>query len=222
MKITINSYALLLMIAVLPGCFKKGKKACTPHNNNQSKVTIPFSQSNKGDIDKEMTQIDSFFDEESGELQDVVSSNNSAHDSLHDSVAWLQNASPVESAKFETVYFDFDKKDIKTNQVAKIDANAKEVKNILHDAAKNGVEATVVVEGHSCPLTKCESYNIALSENRAAVVGQEFEKRGIPANALKIVGRGAEVPALVDGKPVTGSKADLSVHRRVELHVVNA
>lgn len=221
MKTNINSYALLLMIAVLPGCFKKCKKACVLNNSNENKVTIPFSQRKNIDTDKEVVQIDSFFDEESGELQDVASKN-VANDSLHDSVAWLQNTNSVESAKLETIYFDFDKKDIKANQVAVVETNAKEVKNILTNAAKNGVEATVVVEGHSCPLTKCESYNIALSEERAAVVGKEFEKKGIPANTLKIVGRGAEVPVIVDGKPVTGSKEDLSVHRRVEFHVVNA
>lgn len=220
MKIVINGL-MVILIATLPGCLrKKCNKSCPATTKMESKVTIPFSRSTGG-TEKEMGPVDSFFDEDDDTMQqlikqdDVLTQNNEATNTA----GWLeQDAQP-----FELIYFDFDKRDIRTDQKGAVEKNAHHVKTLLAEAAHQGTRKTVVVEGHACPITKSGSYNMACSEERAATVAKVFEEQGVPPYAMKVVGRGSEVPALVDGKPVTGStKEQLAPNRRVELHIINA
>jgi len=45
---------------------------------------------------------------------------------------------------------------------------------------------------------------------------------GVARNSVKIVGRGQEVPAVVSGKIVTGSRDQQALNRRDEIRVIVA
>jgi outer membrane protein OmpA-like peptidoglycan-associated protein len=47
-----------------------------------------------------------------------------------------------------------------------------------------------------------------------------LSKEGVPAANMKIVGRGNEVSAVINGKAVTGSREEQWQNRRDELHIV--
>ncbi len=218
--------ALLIAIAGLPGCCFRRCKPVAKAPETEKTVKIPFNTKKTYNTDKDISQVDGFFDEEAGEIVDiketVISESTVKGDALRDTTAWLEQSS-VTTAQLKPIYFDFDKTEIRADQKAQVAANAKEVHSIVTEETKKGNNPKVVVEGHADKLTKCDAYNFGVSEERAVKVAGALETEGIPAQSIKVVGRGSDVPALVDGKPVTGkTKEALAPNRRVELHIVNA
>lgn len=204
--------AIVLLIS-LPGCWgKKKKKAETPKRTTAS-IDIPTNDT---------TALRSFFDEEVGEF--VMSDEDAKNfDSVDQKVAeaneyaWIDKEGSADSA-FKRVHFGFDKYVISNDQRDIVEADIEVAKDILD---KNP-EAVIVVEGHACSSAGSAIYNFALGEKRGKVVNDSLVASGVDANRLKIVSRGMEVPLIVDGKPLTGSREQQALNRRVEFLVVNA
>lgn len=127
-----------------------------------------------------------------------------------------------EDGSLKTVYFEFDKSGIESNQKDALKKDAEFVKNALKEAKNSNLKATVVVEGHACSSAGSPAYNLILSETRARHVADELIDMGVSADAVKVVGRGQEAPAIVDGKPVVGGRSEQAPNRRAEIRVIYA
>ena len=117
-----------------------------------------------------------------------------------------QKASAVEM-NLETVYFDFDKSDIR-----------QDAKDVLYKNAeillKSKKEAKIKIEGH-CDERGSAEYNLALGERRAKSALQYLLTLGVPAERLSTISYGKEKPA-VDGH----DEASWAKNRRAEFAIV--
>jgi peptidoglycan-associated lipoprotein len=84
------------------------------------------------------------------------------------------------------VFFDFDRSEIRDADRATITKNA--------DALKRFDFLRVTVEGH-CDERGTVEYNLALGERRARAAFDYLVSLGVPADRLKLVSYGKEVPA---------------------------
>ena len=119
----------------------------------------------------------------------------------------------------KVVYFDLGKADIRNDRESDMVADVQQLKEMLAQADKSGLDATLVVEGHSCHSCGTAAYNLALSETRASQVADKVAAMGISKDRIKVVGRGQEMLALVNGKQCTGSREEQAPNRRVEMRV---
>lgn len=121
---------------------------------------------------------------------------------------------------FKNIYFTFDGKGIKEDQVEALAENIQTAKACIE--SNRAYNPTLIIEGHACSSAGREAYNMAISEVRAKQVYQACLDAGIPANCMKIVGRGQEIPAVIDGMPVAGDRLAQAPNRRCEMHVIYA
>lgn len=100
------------------------------------------------------------------------------------------------------INFDFDKSDIRPDQVSKLDR----VVNTL----KSNQDVRVRIEGHA-DSTGPEAYNMSLSLRRAESVRKYLVGKGIAITRLSVVGKG-------EGEPLVSNatRAGRAVNRRVE------
>lgn len=127
---------------------------------------------------------------------------------LDDSWAWqeLDEEQPT-----EVIHFDYDHADIRKDQEQLVRYDARLAKLACEDGA------TIVIEGHSCLITRSQIYNQALSQRRADTIKREFVRLGVPAKCLKAVGRGTSmVITRADGKQAQAP------NRRVEVKFIYA
>lgn len=192
--------SLLVIILVLAGCGKKKKLISQQAHNNQdngkvTRISLPTAN----------TDMDAFFDESVFEF-DVTDDN---------VYTWAKVA---EQDGYKPVYFDFDHHEIRTNQKDQLARIAKQVKKELgrHKNRSN----TVVIEGHACHAAGSSVYNLAKSEKRAKSVYDFLVASGIPRDRIKVVGRGKEIPAVIQGKIVSGSRQEQWPNRRTEIRIV--
>lgn len=102
-----------------------------------------------------------------------------------------------------TVYFDFDKSDIKPEARDIIEAHAKYLSE--HPTTH------IVIEGH-CDERGTREYNLGLGERRAKAVKQVMTLLGVSGSQLEVVSYGEERPAAM------GHDEDAwALNRRVEL-----
>jgi peptidoglycan-associated lipoprotein len=87
------------------------------------------------------------------------------------------------------VYFEFDKSDIRETEQATLAKNAETLKKF--DFLK------VTVEGH-CDERGTVEYNLALGERRARAAYDYLVSLGVPAERLRTVSYGKEVPVCMD------------------------
>ena len=85
----------------------------------------------------------------------------------------------------QTVYFDFDKDNIKPGEVSKIEAVAARMKEFPGKAVR--------VEGH-CDERGTEEYNRALGERRALSIREYLVKSGFPADLIDTRSYGEDKP----------------------------
>lgn len=106
----------------------------------------------------------------------------------------------------QTVYFDFDKSDIKSSEREKLKA-AKEYldKNPAH---------RLVLEGH-CDWRGTSEYNLSLGDRRANAVKKYLQSLGVAADKLETLSKGS-LEAAKNADDATRAK-----DRRVDLIVVN-
>jgi peptidoglycan-associated lipoprotein len=90
-------------------------------------------------------------------------------------------------AGFQTVYFDYDRAEIREDARPALRSNA--------DKLNAGNLGTVTVEGH-CDERGSTEYNLALGERRANAVKRYLVDLGVPSNNLRTVSFGEERPAV--------------------------
>lgn len=108
-----------------------------------------------------------------------------------------------ETVIFRSIYFDFDKYNIKREFVPVLDEGVA--------IAQSKPEAQVVLEGHTDSIGSVP-YNQGLSERRANSVKQFFVQRGVDASRIQAIGYGKLHPRY-DNKTAEGRK----MNRRVEI-----
>lgn len=112
-----------------------------------------------------------------------------------------------EAIVLETVYFDFDKSDLR--QDAR-DALSKNSEALLKKIA----DAKVQIAGH-CDERGSDEYNLALGDRRAKSVAQYLTTLGVKADRISTISYGKEKPA-VEGN----NEAAWSKNRRAEFVIV--
>jgi outer membrane protein OmpA-like peptidoglycan-associated protein len=115
---------------------------------------------------------------------------------------------------FKTVQFDLNKNSVRSDQKSIIQKDIESAKVAVDQGKK------IVVQGHCCQLG-APSFNMALSEKRAKVIKDEMIKNGIPAENIKTIGMGQEMPLVWSDKTSKLEKInELAPNRRAEI-VVN-
>ncbi len=230
-----KGYCCLLAAGLicLSSCKKKEPakpKKAKQQTNMRSQVDIPLAD--EANQVKEDDSVRSFFDQDIGEFvalsQDEntinISENETASEMQNaynsDDFAWVQEDTQKEQTEYKTVYFDYNSNKVRTDQQSAVATNSSETKKFLKEAKDESIAPTIVIEGHSCHSAGSAAYNLALSEKRAKSVADELIAAGVSQDRVKIIGRGQEVPAMVDGKVVSGSKEEQWANRRVEVHVI--
>jgi len=90
---------------------------------------------------------------------------------------------------FETVYFDFDSYEIRSDARPALRENADAI------SAGAGGAARITVEGH-CDERGSTEYNLALGERRANAVKRYLVDLGVPSSRLRTVSFGEDRPAV--------------------------
>jgi len=96
-------------------------------------------------------------------------------------------AAAAAKTSFETVYFDFDKADLRQDARAALSNNAATISKTL-------AGAKVQIEGH-CDERGSAEYNLALGERRAKAALQYLTTTGVKVDQLSIISYGKEKPA---------------------------
>jgi len=194
-----KSIALLLLLSLfLPSCIRK--KSDQRHGKKIHKYE---ERGRTGTYDEELGAFVLEDDTDYDLFEEADEKGGTKKDEIDDSWAWeeLDDDQPT-----EIIYFDFNDSKIKPNQKHIVRYNADLAKLACEDGAK------VIIEGHSCLITRSQIYNQALSQRRANIVKKEFIKLGVPKKCLKAVGHGtAYVVTKAEGKEAQAP------NRRVEI-----
>lgn len=103
-----------------------------------------------------------------------------------------------------TIYFDYDRSNVRENQRSAMEENARKLREYQP-------KDLVVVEGH-CDERGTIEYNLALGERRAQAVKMYLVDAGVMASRVETVSYGEEKPAVIGSNASSWSK-----NRRVEL-----
>jgi len=114
---------------------------------------------------------------------------------------------PEPTLELKTVFFDYDKHNIKEDQRARLTDNAKQLMKFD--------DSMVRLEGH-CDERGTDAYNMALGEKRAREVKDFLTQYGIAATRLQTVSYGEERPTCR-----TSNEGCWSRNRRVEFIVID-
>ncbi|MBS4015257.1 MAG: OmpA family protein [Candidatus Latescibacteria bacterium] len=85
--------------------------------------------------------------------------------------------------RLQTIYFDFDRSDIRAADAEVLKTNAQKL--------KDNPDISIVIEGHCCPLGTAE-YNMALGWRRATSAQNYLIRAGIAQERLTIMSYGEE------------------------------
>lgn len=200
------SALMLLLLVSTPGCLHR--KGSSSKKEVASRVDIPIA----GD------SVKSYFDDENigefvlpdGQAMEIV-------DAVND-YSWIDDSASNQS--FKTVYFAFDKYAIQDSQKEVVAYDADVAKSMTSKPSKSSAPK-IIAEGH-CDLHGSPAYNFALSEKRARSVANQMIEQGVDPESIQIVGRGQEMPVIVNGKVCTGTPDQQWLNRRVELRVISA
>ncbi len=109
-----------------------------------------------------------------------------------------------ETFKDQTVYFDYDKANVRASEVSKLERVASEMKSAHAGKALR-------IEGH-CDERGTEEYNRSLGERRAQSVREKLVSLGLDASMIQTISLGEERPAVPGHDEAAWSK-----NRRGEL-----
>lgn len=231
--------SILILLIGLSGCGQNKKNSTKKSSFKKNKVAalnIPVAHESQAKAQE--TSINNFFhfDPDIAEFVSLAKeetqnignatyahNNNNMPNDTKD-YAWM-NRAPQKEEEFKAMYFGFDEHSLSENQKENIKNNALMAQNLLAEARKNNTELTFVVEGHACRSTSTSDnggssvYNLALSEKRSKEAANQLAAF-IPQEHIKCVGRGFEIPAIVNGKAVDGNKDQQWPNRRVEIHAL--
>ncbi len=127
-------------------------------------------------------------------------------DTADDASAAAAEMPTVVEIEIATVYFDFDKSDIKSDYVQGLRAGAELLKE---------TGANIVIEGHT-DNRGSEEYNLALGERRAASVRRYLENLGVDDGQLTIVSYGELRPAVQGNNETAWAKNRRAVFKAVQ------
>ncbi len=113
----------------------------------------------------------------------------------------------LQETQFQTVYFDFDKYDLRADGKAALDANFALLQEFPN--------AIVKIEGH-CDERGTVEYNLSLGEKRAKAVENYLVGRGVAPARMSVISYGKERP--VDP---AHNEAAWAKNRRAEFKVVS-
>ncbi|MFA6066609.1 MAG: OmpA family protein [Candidatus Babeliaceae bacterium] len=197
-------FFLTIVLFLLPSCGLKKKKSCISENKTcEIKVDYQDGDGKSLFVD----DIDAFvFEEEVDPYSSYIQEGGDLKFSDIADNSLLENDNHI----LKTIYFDFDQYVIRQDQQSALSYNLENIRSI---AAEGKI---IVIEGHACDSAGSPAYNMALSHKRAQHLYNYLIKHGIPANKLKVVGRGNEM-CVVQG----GTREQQAPNRRVEMHVLS-
>lgn len=207
----------IVMAFFLGGCGKQGGgKREKAKKMARQEIPIYQYEEDKFFDDDELGEF-AFIDGDEKEIpadESVQSSKVASYDEWDDEELPLAWEDEQESdADFQTVNFDLNRNSIRKDQAVKVAHNVRAAR----EAVKTGRE--VVVAGHTCPIGSA-SYNMSLSERRAKAIRDEMVKSGVPADRVKILGCGSEIPiVLSDAADRADMIKELAPNRRAEISV---
>lgn len=206
---------LLSVIVLVPGCggFRSKKKVeKKPHEPKEMLTAVDIPVTGEG--------VRALLDEE---LDELVLTDTSFAVPVADEnqYAWI-NESDKKDAGFKKIYFDFDRYSLKSSEKEAVDYDIARMKQLLAQEARTGNRVQFVINGNSDNIhaAHAETYNRILSEKRAKTLKDYAVAQGVPADRIKIVGRGDDFPEIVNGKPCGGNKEQQALNRRDEIQVV--
>ena len=204
-------FLALTVLALIPGCFSRQKNADKrPINKNDVLMDV--------DIPVAEDSVKSFFDEDLGDL--ALADAAVALENDDTQYAWIDESG--KNNGFKKVYFDFDKYSIKASEKDAVAQDVARMKEFMAQEQKDGKVVQFVVNGNADHAAGSDVYNRCLSEKRAKTLKDCAVAAGIPASKIKIVGRGSDVPEMVNGKPCSGDKDQQWPNRRDEIQVIPA
>lgn len=175
-----KSFLLALTVAsivALGGC---GRQKSTRPSDRSKNYELKTAQASVFDQD-----IDSFVLEEDdlfGGFNDNATMASNA-DGLP--FTW-ENAQEEGQGAFKTVYFDYDSSRIPATETTKMSENKSKAQEFTQEGK------TVVCKGKACKYAGTETYNLALSDQRAQSVARELKKQGVPTDHIKAFGVGTK------------------------------
>ncbi|WP_417916718.1 peptidoglycan-associated lipoprotein Pal [Candidatus Electronema sp. JC] len=104
------------------------------------------------------------------------------------------------SPELKSIYYNFDQSSVRTDQVAKMEANAQYM--------KKHAQARVVIEGN-CDERGTSEYNLALGERRAVSAKKYLLNLGVAASRIRTMSFGEERPLFVGSE-----ESDYEMNRR--------
>jgi len=203
----------LAIIMLVPGCFlNKNKKSQQPSSARETFTDVDIPTSKDG--------VQDFFDEDIEQLMLEDQPFALAAEDEGD-YAWIEEGANAKYA-FRKVYFDYDQSVIKSNQKEAIEHNASRMKELIGSEAKEGKHYKFVINGNSDSIfgQGHDMYNRILSEQRAKELKDRLVAAGVPADRIGIMGRGSDVPEIVDGKVVAGNIDQQALNRRDEIQII--
>lgn len=241
------SLLTLVLVVALPGCGNKKQSAQSVKKDNVAKYADTTGivmkkkmmdeeeegdEGEEGENPDEEEEYEYDFEDVDGDDSSVPSEEDQEYIDLDDldfadeytdedeenqsmSFRWVDSQMDDD---FKPLYFTFNHYGIRDDQKTAVNYDIAQVKQLLADAGTTA-EPTIVIEGHACQEGD-RTYNVALSEKRAKVVADLFVAAGVDKKSIKVVGRGQECPAVINGKVVNGSREDRAPNRRVEIRVI--
>ncbi len=198
----------LTILALVPGCWQKKAEQRVNKNDVLTDVDIPVADAN----------IKSFFDADLGDM--ALADNAVALENDDAQYAWIDESG--KNSGFKKVYFDFDKYNIKASEKEAVAQDVARMKEFMNQEQKDGKAVQFVVNGNSDHAAGSDTYNRILSEKRAKTLKDCAVAQGIPAHKIKVIGRGSDVPEMVNGKPCSGDRDQQWPNRRDEIQVIPA
>ena len=119
----------------------------------------------------------------------------------------LPSATKLQESQLQTVYFDFDKFNLRSDANASLDANF----NLLTDFS----DVIVKIEGH-CDERGTVEYNLSLGEKRAKATMDYLVGLGIDPTRVSIISYGKEKPADPGHNEAAWAK-----NRRAEFRIIS-
>lgn len=228
MEISKNiSLAAITLLLLLPGCGKKEKKVEEKKVALATQKEVPVLKEEVEEfIDDDNIQEFAFVDDEKN-LKDqnkpttLAKAEEQEEDTFTDDVSWQEEETETPTTKeetknaysFKTVYFDLNKNNIRKDQKAVVTTDIETAKKAVNEGKK------VIIGGHCCQLGS-PSYNLALSERRANTLKKEMIKNGIPAENVKAIGYGQEMPVVwSDTSDKKALIKELAPNRRAEIAI---
>lgn len=200
--------SLLVLLALCAGC---GKKNRMHQRDMRQEIDIPLTDDsfcslfddNLGEFSTELDVSEVIGNAELAELQDYT---------------WVQDTQNEDG--FMNIQFGYDSHALNSDQAKALKHNIELAKARL--AEDSDYKPTLVIEGHACHAAGQPYYNMFISERRAERMCQALVQAGVPADAIRVVGRGDQMPMIIDGEMVTGDKVAQAPNRRCEMRVIYA